>query len=64
MTIIWLLVIWPSAARKEIMEAISLDHRMIPQRLPRFLATSIQDSPYYSIVLGEGVVDAVESPEL
>jgi len=46
------------------MEAISLDHRMIPQRLPRFLATSIQDSPYYSIVLGEGVVDAVESPEL
>ncbi len=37
---------------------------MIPQRLPRFFATSIQDSPYYSIGLGEGVVDAVEGPEL
>ncbi len=61
---IWMLLVRPAQTRQEIMEAISLDRDMIPQRLPCLVPTSAQDSPNYPIVLGERLLDAVERPEL
>ncbi len=60
----WMLIIRPTATRQAIMEAISLDRHLISQLLPRFVATSTQDSPYYSIVPGKKLRDAVRRPDL